>query len=52
MLSMFKFTFATISGSEKGKVFHLNKVEFTLSKDASCQVQLKLAQWFWRKLEC
>ena len=33
---------------EKGVVLRLNKMEFPSSKDASCQVWLKLAQWFWR----
>ena len=30
-------------------VFHLNKLESPLPKDALCQVWLKLAQWFWRR---
>ena len=29
--------------------FHLNKLESSSSKDALCQVWLKLAQWFWRR---
>ena len=32
---------------EKGVALHLNKFESPLSKDALCQVWLKLAQWFW-----
>ena len=31
---------------EKGGALHLNKFESPLSKDALCQVWLKLAQWF------
>ena len=34
---------------ERGMALHLNKIEFTLSKDALYQVWLKLAQWFWRR---
>ena len=34
---------------EKDKSFHLNKHESPLSKDALCQVWLKLAMWFLRK---
>ena len=34
---------------EKGRAFHLNKLESSSPKDALCQVWLKLAQWFWRK---
>ena len=34
---------------EKGAALHLNKLEFPSSKDALCQVWLKLAQWFWRR---
>ena len=30
----------------KGLAFHLNKLEFPLSKDALCQVWLKMAIWF------
>ena len=30
-------------------VLHLNKLESPSSKDALCQVWLKLAQWFWRR---
>ena len=47
MLSMFKFTFATIFWLGKEQGFYLNKVEFPFSNDASCQVLLKLAQRFW-----
>ena len=28
---------------------HWNKLEFTSSKDALCEVWLKLAHWFWRR---
>ena len=34
---------------EKGMSLHLNKLEFPSSKDALCQVWLKLAQRFWRR---
>ena len=34
---------------EKGVALHLNKILFPLSKDALCQVWMKLAQWFWRR---
>ena len=34
---------------EKGRVLHLNKLESPSPKDASCQVWLKLAQWFCRE---
>ena len=34
---------------EKGGALHLNKFESPSSKDALCQVWLKLAQWFWRR---
>jgi hypothetical protein len=30
-------------------IHHLNKTEFLSPKDASYQVWLKLAQWFWRR---
>ena len=33
---------------EKGWAFHLNKLESPATKDALCQIWLKLAQWFWR----
>ena len=29
-------------------VLHLNNLEYPSSKDALCQVCLKLVQWFWR----
>ena len=32
---------------EKGMPLHLNKYESYSSKDALCQVWLKLSQWFW-----
>ena len=35
---------------EKGRALHLNKLESPLLKDALCQVWLKLAQWFWRRI--
>ena len=34
---------------EKGGALHLNQFESALSKDALCQVWLKLAQWFWKE---
>ena len=34
---------------EKGGAQHLNKLESPSSKDALCQVWLKLAQRFWRR---
>ena len=34
---------------EKGGALHLNKFESPLSKDAFCEVWLKLAQRFWRR---
>ena len=34
---------------EKGVALHLNKLEYPSTKDALCQVWLKLAQWFWRR---
>ena len=34
---------------EKGGALHLNKLQSPLSKDALCQVWLKLAQWFQRR---
>ena len=33
---------------EKARTLHLYKLESPSSKDASCQVSLKLVQWFWR----
>ena len=35
---------------EKGEALHLNKLESSSLKDALCQVLLKLAQWFWRRI--
>ena len=35
---------------EKGMALPLNKFESLLPKDALCQVWLKLALWFWRRL--
>ena len=35
---------------EKGVALHLNKLESPSLKDALCQVWLKLAQWFWRRI--
>ena len=35
---------------EKGGALHLNKLESPSPKDALCQVWLKLAQWFWRRI--
>ena len=32
---------------EKGVAIHLNKLKSPSSKDALCQVWLKLVQWFW-----
>ena len=37
---------------EKGMVLHLNKLESPSPKDASSQVWLKLAKWFWRRRKC
>ena len=34
---------------EKGWALHLNKPKSPSPKDALCQVELKLAQWFWRR---
>ena len=31
-------------------VLHLNKLESPSPKDALCQVWLKLAKWFWRRI--
>ena len=33
----------------KGEALVSNKCKFPSSKDALCQVRLKLAQWFWRR---
>ena len=35
---------------EKGRALLLNKLESPSPKDALCQVWLKLAQWFWKKI--
>ena len=35
---------------KKDGALHLNKLEFPSPKDALCQVWLKLAQWFWRRI--
>ena len=35
---------------ENELVLHLNKLESPSPKDALCQVRLKLAQWFWRRI--
>ena len=35
---------------EKDRALHLNKIESPSPKDALCQVWLKLAKWFWRKI--
>ena len=34
---------------EKGIALHLNKLESPSTKNALCQVCLKLTQWFWRR---
>ena len=34
---------------ERDGALHLNKLESPSPEDALCQVQLKLAQWFWRR---
>ena len=34
---------------EKGVAVYMNKLESPSSKDALCQVWLKLDQWFWRR---
>ena len=33
----------------KGRALSLNKIKSPSSKDALCQVWLKLAEWFWRR---
>ena len=35
---------------ENSEGLHLNKLESPSSKDALCQVWMKLTQWFWRRL--
>ena len=37
---------------EKSVAFHLNIIEFPSPKHVSCQVWLKLIQWFWRRWKC
>ena len=37
---------------ENAEALHLNKLEFPTSKDALCQVWLKLVQWFCRRWNC
>ena len=34
---------------KKDGVLHFNKLESSSLKDASCQIWLKLAKWFWRR---
>ena len=34
---------------EQGVALYLNKLDSPSSKDALCQVRLKLTQWFWRR---
>ena len=43
------FQFSNYLPLEKGVALHLNRLEFSLPKDALCQVWLKLTQWFWGK---
>ena len=49
ILSMYFRYFCNNLPLEMGWVLHLNKRESPSSKDALCQVWLKMAQWFWRK---
>ena len=35
---------------EKGWTLHMNKLESPSPKNVLCQVWLKLAQWFWRRI--
>ena len=35
---------------EKGVALHLNNLDFPSPKDALCQVWLKLAQMFWKRI--
>ena len=35
---------------EKDEALYLNIHEFSLPIDALCQVWMKLAQWFWRRI--
>ena len=46
ILSMFFPYFCNYLPLEKGGALHLNKLESPSSKDALCQVWMKLAQWF------
>ena len=48
--SMYFLLFRKYLSLEKGGALHLNKLEFPSHEDALCQVWLKLAQWFWRRL--
>ena len=43
------FTFLQLSPLEMTNVHHLNKLESPSPKDASYQIWLKLAEWFWRR---
>ena len=43
------FHYFELSPLGKGGTVHLNKLEFTSSKNDLCQVRLKFAQWFWRR---
>ena len=43
------FVTSLLSALGKGWGLHLNKLEYPYSKDALCQVWLKLAQWFLRR---
>ena len=48
----FKFrecTFANVSQCKKMWPFHLNKLKYSLPRNAFCQVWIKQAQWFWRR---
>ena len=48
--SLYFYYFIIIFPWKKGVAFHFNKFEFSLPKNALCQVWLKLAkQWFWRR---
>ena len=41
------FIISLLSALGKGQALHLNKLESASSKDALCQVWLKLTKWFW-----
>ena len=43
------FTISYLSPFEKGGAHHLNKLESPSTKDALCQVWLKMVQCFWRR---